>query len=217
MMSEWWTYTLSDFLMFSPRAYYRLFELYNQALWPAQIPALALGFITLALLCRGGPHQGRAVAATLAAGWLWVAWAFHLQRYAAIHWAAVYFAAGFAFEAGLLAWMGAVRGQLRLPPSRIGLGIFLFGLAAYPLVGPLLGRPWAQTEVFAIGPDPTVIATLGILVPRGGRPPLVLLLVPMLWCAVSGATLWAMKSPDALVLPLVALLVLLGLRHRSKD
>jgi hypothetical protein len=30
-MSEWWTYTLSDFLLFSPRVYYRLFELHNRA------------------------------------------------------------------------------------------------------------------------------------------------------------------------------------------
>ena len=36
-MSEWWTYTLSDFLLFSPRTYYRLFELYNDEIWPAQI------------------------------------------------------------------------------------------------------------------------------------------------------------------------------------
>ena len=33
-MSEWWTYTLSDFLLFSPRTYYRLFELHHRALWP---------------------------------------------------------------------------------------------------------------------------------------------------------------------------------------
>jgi hypothetical protein len=31
-MSEWWTYSLWDFLLFSPRTYYRLFELYNLAI-----------------------------------------------------------------------------------------------------------------------------------------------------------------------------------------
>ena len=51
-MSEWWTYTLSDFLLFSARTYYRLFELYNLAIWPAQSVALALGSIVLALLWR---------------------------------------------------------------------------------------------------------------------------------------------------------------------
>ena len=36
-MSEWWTYTISDFLMFSPRTYYRMLERYNTAIWPGQI------------------------------------------------------------------------------------------------------------------------------------------------------------------------------------
>ena len=42
-MSEWWTYTLSDFLLFSPRTYYRLLELYNLATWPAQFAGGAIG------------------------------------------------------------------------------------------------------------------------------------------------------------------------------
>ena len=35
-----------------------------------------------------------------------------------------------------------------------------------------------------------------------------LLVVPLLWCAISGATLWAMQSPDALLAPAAALLAL---------
>ena len=54
MPSEWWTYSLRDFLLFSPRTYYRLFELYNAAIWPAQIVALGLGLAVLALLRRAG-------------------------------------------------------------------------------------------------------------------------------------------------------------------
>jgi hypothetical protein len=39
-MSEWWSYTLSDFLLFSPRTYYRLFELHNAEWWPAHFVAV---------------------------------------------------------------------------------------------------------------------------------------------------------------------------------
>ena len=42
-MSEWWTYSLSDFLLFSPRTYRRLFELYNAQVWPAHLVAVGLG------------------------------------------------------------------------------------------------------------------------------------------------------------------------------
>ncbi len=213
-MSEWWTYRLSDFLLFSPRTYQRLFELYNQEIWPAQILAFALGVAILVLLRRGGASRGRVVAAILAGCWLWVAWAFHFQRYATINWAATYFAAAFAIEALLLIWTGVVRGALGFTPvkrvvNRAGLGIFLFALAVQPLIGPLVGRDWQQVEIFGVAPDPTVLATLGILLLAANRAVRALLFIPVLWCAFSGATLWALGSPDALLLPLAALLVLL--------
>ena len=87
-MSEWWTYSLSDFLLFSPRTYYRLFELYNVAIWPLQIVGLALGVAIVGLLLRDVAWRGRAIAAALAACWLWVAWAYFQKRYETINWAA---------------------------------------------------------------------------------------------------------------------------------
>ena len=117
-MSEWWTYSPSDFLLFSPRIYYRLFELYNLAVWPWQIAALALGVGVLALWLRGGSWRGRAIAGILAVCWLWVAWAYLLVRYDTINWAASYFAIGFVIEAALLLWSGLIRDGLRLRRGR---------------------------------------------------------------------------------------------------
>ena len=140
-MSEWWTYSLSDFLLFSPRTYYRLFELYNLAVWPWHVVAIMLGVAVLALWLRGGPWQGRAVAVILAACWLVVAWAYLLARYDTINWAASYFAAGFALEALLLVWIGLIHDRLPLRPGRdlagtAGLYLFVFALFAWPLIGP---------------------------------------------------------------------------------
>lgn len=212
-MSEWWTYTLSDFLLFSPRTYYRLFELYNTAIWPAQIVAVALGLAILALSRRAGPFQGHTIAAILAGCWLWVAIAFHLDRYAAINWAAPYAAVGFTAQAALLVWIGVVRGRLSFPPrpdmvGRAGLGIFLFALLVQPAIGPLLGRGWRQIEIFGVAPDPTAVATLGILLLTTGRARWGLIVLPALWCAITGATLSTMAAPDALAAPLAAALVL---------
>ena len=210
-MSEWWTYGLRDLLLFSPRTYYRLFELYNLEWWPLQIPALALGAAVLALWRRGGDRAGRAIAAILALCWLWVAWAFHWQRYASINWAADYFALAFALEGVLLLWLGVVRGRLQFAPAsrvqeRAGLGLFLFALLLHPLIGPLLGRSWTQAELFGMAPDPTALATLGLLLGAGARPVWLLFLIPIAWCLISGATLWAMEAPDFVIAPLAALL-----------
>jgi Family of unknown function (DUF6064) len=162
----------------------------------------------LVLWLRGGAWQGRIVAGILAACWLFVAWAYLLARYDTINWAASYFAAGYALEALLLVWTGVIRNRLSLRSSRdvagvAGLCIFVFALFAWPLVG----RPWLQAEIFAIAPDPTVVATLGVL-SAADRTHWELLVVPLLWCAISGATLWTMQSPDALLAPIAALLAL---------
>ena len=49
-MSEWWTYRPSDFLLFAPRTYYRLIELYNVEWWPLHLAVLR----TLQLICEAG-------------------------------------------------------------------------------------------------------------------------------------------------------------------
>lgn len=210
-MSEWWNYSLRDLLLFSPQTYYRLFELYNLAWWPLHILALAFGVAVLALGWRGGDRAGRAIAAILALSWLWVAWGFHWQRYASINLAAGYFAWAFAAQGLLLFWLGVVRGRLTPASvssmqSRFGLGLLLFALGLVPVMGPLLGRSWTQAEVFGMAPDPTALATLGVLLLVDGRLTYALYPIPVAWCLISGATLWAMEVPDFAIMPIAALL-----------
>ncbi|MBU1395976.1 MAG: hypothetical protein KKE84_07510 [Gammaproteobacteria bacterium] len=118
---------------------------------------------------------------------------------------------------------GGLRGRLT-PASatrlqqRAGLGLLLFALLMFPLIGPLLGRNWMQAEVFGMAPDPTALATLGVLLFASVRPAWGLFPIPVAWCLLSGTTLWAMKSPDFAVAPLAALLALVlaagwALRH----
>ena len=224
-MSEWWTYTLTDFLLFSARTYYRLFELYNAAVWPLQIATLALGLAILILMMRGAAWSGRIVAVILAALWLFVAWAYLLERYDTINWAARYFAIGFAVQAVLLVWTGVVRDRLRFDTGnitgKIGLGLFLHALAIHPLIAPLTGRPWTQAEIFGLAPDPTAIATLGVLVATA-RPPLLLFAIPFLWCLLTSLTLWTMESPEAPAAIILGLLALVAgtrnvLAHHEKS
>lgn len=185
-MSEWWTYSLSDFLMFSARTYYRQFELMNRELWPLQLLALGAGALILACMLRPRKVGARIAFALLGLSWLWVGWAYHLQRYADINTGAPYFAAGFFIQAGLLAWMAA-KPPVAGTAARLPALIVVLALVGYPLLAPLDGRGWWQAELFGFAPDPTAMLTLGALM--FWRAPWPLWMIPLLWCAASGATL----------------------------
>lgn len=213
-MREWWTYRPEDFLLFSDRVYWRLFELHNAAVWPAQIAALLLGAAILVLTVRPRPWSGRVIALALAAAWLFVAWTFLWLRFRPINWAAGYAVAPFVVEALLLVWLGGVRGRLAFGArggvgGRLGLAVFAYALLAHPFVAVLAGRPLAGAEIFAIAPDPLAIGTLGLLATAkvsrsGGRLTVVALFaVPLLWCGASAATLATMGTWEAWI-PLVA-------------
>ena len=215
-MSEWWTYSLSDFLLFSPRTYRRLFELFNADLWPLHLAAGAAGALVAWAMWRGGPRLHRAAAIALGLAWGAVAYAFFVRHYASINWAAPAFAGAFVIEAVLLAFLATAA---RTSSRRLaGLALIAFGLAVQPLIGPLLlGRPWMQIEVFGMAPDPTVTVTLGALSlwPRT-RWSLLLWPIPLAWCAVGAATLWTMRDADAWVMPAVAVWAIVASTRRAQ-
>ncbi len=55
-----------------------------------------------------------------------------------------------------------------------------------------------------MAPDPTAVATLGLLLIARGRGRGWLMVIPAVWCGISGATLLAMKAPDDWIPPLAA-------------
>lgn len=208
-MNGWWTYRPSDFLMFAPRTYWRLFELQNEALWPAQLLGTLLALVLVVGLWRRHGPTLRAGALGLAMAWAWVAYSFLWQAYAAINWAASGFAWAFGLQAlGLLAlsFQHAVRATAATVRHRIGLGLLLWALLAHPLLPFAFGRPWMQAEVIGLAPDPTVIATLGLLLGIDAGPRALLWALragAMAWLALSAATLATMGSWQAAV-PLAA-------------
>ncbi len=199
-MSEWWTYRAEDFLLFSPRVYWRMFELHNAALWPLHLLMLGTGVIIILLIARRPGTGARWVAFILAICWIFVGWSFLWNRYATINWAAAYVAPAFAVEGALLI-LASLRDGLAFGRRGLtawtGYLILGFALAGQPLLAPLQGRGWTSSEVFGIAPDPTAMATLGVLLLARGRMLPLLLPIPVLWCLLSGLTLQTMGEPQA--------------------
>lgn len=222
------SYSLADFVLFSPRAYHRLFVLHNTALWPAPLLTLAAGVGLFVVMARSRPLELRAALTALALLWLWIGWGFLWQRYAPINWAVVYLLPGFVVQALLLlglAWGATPAGAGGSVPTHAGtvrarrwrradrlapLATGLLTVLAYPGLAALAGRPWSGAEVFGMAPDPTALATLAVAACLPGRGRWWLVPIPVLWCAVSTLTLAALQAPHA-ALPLTAALAITAL------
>lgn len=227
-MPEWLETVLSysprDLLLFSDRVYWRLFEQNNEALWPLPAAGLAAGLMLIALTAQPSGWTKRAIPLILSGAWAVAGGSFLSRYFVPVNPAAETAVWLFIAQAVVFLVMGIRRGPSVLErvtgagetgtmerdnaiagPRRIaGLAMMGAGVLAYPLLAPLSGRPLMQAEVFALAPDATAIATLGLLLAwRRGWSALVLMAVPWLWCLASAATLAALGSWQA-VLPLAA-------------
>lgn len=210
-MSEWWTYRPGDFLMFAPRTYWRLFELHNQASGPAFWLVALAALAAFGLLWRRLPPW-RLLALGLALAWAGVGGLFLMQRYAAVFWAMEGAAWLFLAQAAVLLVLAAGRWQAEASPTGAvgGRLIFAWAVLGQPLLAGLSGRPWMQAEVLGLAPDPTVFATLGLLLcaaPAAGVARVLWTLswgLCLAWCAFSAATLWTMGSAQGAVPAVVA-------------
>lgn len=203
---------------FTREVFLGLFEQYNAAVWPAQPVAYALGLLVLLSALKPYKGSGRLIAAVLAAAWIWNGVAYHMLHFATLVWAAWAFGFLFVVQGLMFLGSGVLRGRLAFRfqggvTGWIGIGMALFAMAAYPLIGALTGQGLPRIPPFGLAPCPTAIFTLGMLLLAAPRVPMHLLVIPLLWSIVGGAVAWQIDIPQDLALPAAAALaVVLGLR-----
>jgi len=213
-MSDWQSYRLEDFIPFTPEIYWRLIERINETFWPLHILTVALGTAALVLALRGNM---RTALILLAPAWLSSGIIFHLSYYAELNWAAPWFGRAFIAQAAILLVIaafivnrqaGSRTGGLT---TRVGTAITALALLAYPLIAIVLGPGPTRAETHGLHPDPTALATIGIVLValRGGGAWLALV-IPMLWCLVATLTLIPLGAAWAWLPLIVAALVACG-------
>jgi hypothetical protein len=206
-MSEWWTYRLSDFLMFSAQTYERLLARQHVERWP--LPLVVMLALLALLALAGRTRRGAPLLlGALALGWAAVAADFLALRYARIYLGAPVMAWLFALQALLLAALGIAAWRHDAPPlpwsPRAAAALVLL---AWPLVAPFSGRPVTSAEWVGFTPDPTALFTLCLLPALCGRRwSLGVSLLPLATCAAGSATLHLLQLPLAW-LPLAAAVV----------
>jgi len=204
---------------FTQAQFFAVFVTYNNAIWPAQWLAYALGIVLTVVAWRGREGAARTVATALGILWAWTGVAYHWLHFASINPAAYILGAAFVLQAALLlvvalrpfAWRRA-RGVRRAA----GLAAILYALLVYPLLGLVLGHGWPAMPAFGVAPCPLTLFTLGLLL-LAANAPLWLFAIPLLWSVIGGLAAWLLGVPEDLGLwvvgALTAALLLLSRRR----
>jgi hypothetical protein len=165
-----------------------VFQRYNEAIWPLQIVAYALGLLLVALAVRGGATAGRVIAGVLGVTWIWMGAAYHWTFFTDINRAAWLFGALMIGQGVLLLVLGSWKGRLQFERGVgwmgwIGLGMVAFAMLAYPLIGAALGHGYPRAPMFGVAPCPTTIFTFGLFM-LAARRSLALVWLPLLWATI---------------------------------
>lgn len=203
-------YALQDFLLFSARTYWRLFERVNAETWPLAALAIVAGLVILAATIR--PELFRPALAVLAAGWLVAGWIFIGAYYEPVHWAL--WPAPWLFTAEACALIATAFRGAAWRRTRTGSILAVYAVAVHPLTA-LYGRPLAGAEVALIAPDPTAMLTVALVsAVAGGWLRYALAMLPLGWLVQSAVTLYALDAPEWCAIAVVLLVSPIALMRR---
>jgi len=198
-------------LPFTTEQFLDTFGRYNQAIWPLQIVAYALGVLAVFLALRPGRWSSRLVAATLGVFWLWTGTVYHLVYFRQINGAAVLFGALFIAQGALWRLVGGARPRLAFRTHRdlgglVGALFIAYALVGYPLLGLALGQSFPRMPTFGVTPCPVTIFTFGLLLWTEHHVPRLLLVIPLAWSLLGVSAAISLDVGEDLGLVVVGLL-----------
>ena len=175
-------------LPFSPAEFFEVLAAYNRALWPAAVALWLYAAVCALLLARRA--QARAMAAMLAVQWAWAGVAYHAVFFTRINPAAWIFSALSVLEAGVLAWFGVYRRDLRFAPAgsptHVAGWVFIAYGLIYPALAQIEGHAYPAAPTFGV-PCPTTLLTAGLLLMLDQPWPKAIAVVPLVWAIIGGS------------------------------
>lgn len=172
---------------FTSEQFFRVFEQYNEAVWPAQVVLYIAAASAFYLILRPCENSNKVVSGILALFWLWMGIIYHWLFFASINPAARLFGILFVLQGLIFIYEGIIRNNLTFSFSKgwrsaTGILLMLFGPLIYPILGYFLGHTYPSSPTFGL-PCPTTIFTIGALL-LANRPPRYVAIIPVLWSAI---------------------------------
>jgi hypothetical protein len=174
-------------LPFTSEQFFRVFEQYNETVFPAQVAIYIGAFIVFYLIFKPGKYSNKVISSILGLFWLWMGIVYHWLFFSSINPAARLFGALFVFQGFIFIIEGIVRGNLEFSTGKgtrsfLGIVLMIFGFIIYPVLGYFLGHSYPSFPTFGL-PCPTTIFTIGTLL-LASRLPKYVVLIPLLWSGI---------------------------------
>lgn len=207
---------------FTVEQFFDIFEVYNTAIWPAQIVAYFIGIGAVILALRESRLYGRIISGILAMFWIWMGIFYHIAYFSAINPAAWIFGLLFVIEGLLFIIVGSVWGKLSFgfnlkATPIIGAIFVLYAMIAYPLMGLAFGHWYPRAPMFGVAPCPTTIFTFGLLLWARKPVPAYILAIPLIWSIIGTMAAIGLQVPQDYGLGIAGIVgtVLVILRNRE--
>jgi hypothetical protein len=190
-------------LPFTSAQFLDVFAAYNNAIWPTQIAAYGLGFLSVATLFSPGIAADRIIAAVLALMWVWTGIAYHWLHFSSVNPAAWVFGAAFVLQGVIFVIAGTMLSRMRLrfgPTSNFsgfaGLAFILYAAVIYPLLGISLGHSYPRAPLFGVTPCPVTIFTFGWMLLLKAAIQWWVIAIPVLWSLIGGTAAFLLDVPQ---------------------
>ena len=192
-------------LPFTSAQFLDVFAAYNNAIWPTQIVAYGLGFLSVATLFSPGIAADRIIAAVLALMWVWSGIAYHWLHFSSVNPAAWGFGFAFVLQGVIFLIVGTLQGRIRFGfrsnlCSIVGLAFILYAGIIYPVLGIALGHSYPRAPLFGVTPCPVTIFTFGWLLLLRAPIQWWVIAIPVVWSLIGGSAAFLLDVPQDLLL-----------------
>lgn len=207
-------------LPFTSEEFLKVFEAYNQAIFPIQLILYLLALLIIYLCVKKKNWSDKAISVILSFLWIWMGIVYHIIFFTAINKAAYFFGALFIFQGSLFLWKGVYQNKLKFNLTKniygfAGMALMVFALIIYPTIGYALGHIFPASPTFGL-PCPTTIFTFGLLLTLNGKYPKVILIIPFIWAIIGFSAALSLGIKEDISLLVSAIITLLMLIRRNR-
>lgn len=208
-------------LPFTLEQFLDVFRQYNISVWPMQVLLILLALVATYFSIFKKPFSDKIIVVILTFLWLWMGVAYHLIYFSSINKAAITFGSFFIMQSLLFFYFGIIKNKLIFQFNLnkygvTGIGLVVFALIVYPLLGYWLGHVYPSSPTFGL-PCPTTIFTFGVLFFSAKKIPLVIIIIPFLWALIgfSAAFSLGIKEDTSLLVSGLLSIVLIVSRNKK--